>query len=327
MPAPTTPPIAVLTPTLRRPESLARALRSLAALDHRETLIAQVVVVDNDPDGGARDTVEALKAETGLPLLYVHAPRPGVATARNAGLEHVVAEHVAFLDDDEEAPPQWLERLYATHLRLNADATFGPVRGVAEGAPQAERAYLDSFFSRIGPAETGMTERGWGCGNSILRRATALPGPAPFDTAGDRTGGEDDRLFQALAAKGARFAWAADAWVWERAPQARANVRYALTRAFAYGQGPPRHALRHGRPLEAAGWMAVGAAQAALHGAHAAVAFALRRPERFHVADRCARGLGKVFWRTRTEFYGEAALAPPARRAPSWLRPSHRSAT
>ena len=301
-------PIAVMTPTMRRPDSLARALRSLAAQEARD-LIAQVVVVDNDAQDSARAVAAQMTAETGLPILYIHEPRPGVATARNAGMAQITADHVAFLDDDEAAPPTWLGALYATHTALNADATFGPVRGVADGARDAERAYLDRFFSRVGPQATGLTERGWGCGNSILRRATALVGPAPFDVAGNEAGGEDDRLFQALAAKGCVFAWAADAWVWEHAPASRANARYALRRAFAYGQGPTRHALRHGRPLEAARWVAVGVAQAALFGAGAAVAFGLRRPNRYDMADRCARGLGKVLWRTPTRFYGAAALS------------------
>lgn len=301
-------PVAIMTPTLRRPESLARALRSLSAQTAREALIAQVVVVDNSPEGSARETVTALTAETGLPLVYLHEPHPGVATARNRGLSAITAEHVAFLDDDEEAPPEWLERLFALHTTLGADVTFGPVRGVAEGALPAERAYLDHFFSRIGPDVSGPTERGWGCGNSLMRRATALTGDAPFDTAGDESGGEDDRLFLQLSSAGARFAWAADAWVWEHAPPNRTTARYALGRAFAYGQGPTRHALRQGRPLEAARWVAVGAAQAALFGAATTLAFALRRPNRFFMADRAARGMGKMMWRTPTHFYGRAAL-------------------
>ena len=300
-------PVAVMTPTLRRPESLARALRSLARQSARD-LIGQVVVVDNSPEGSARETVATLAAETGLPLTYLHEPHPGVATARNTGLRAITCDHVAFLDDDEEAPSEWLERLFALHTTLDADVTFGPVKGSAEGATAAERPYLDHFFSRIGPEVSGPTERGWGCGNSIMRRATALRGDAPFDVAGDESGGEDDRLFLKLGAEGRRFAWAADAWVWEHAPPARTNARYALGRAFAYGQGPTRHALRQGKPLQAARWIAVGAAQAALYGAATTVAFALQRPDRFFMADRAARGLGKMMWRTPTRFYGRAAL-------------------
>jgi succinoglycan biosynthesis protein ExoM len=295
-----------MTPTLRRPQSLARALDSLAAQTARG-LIAQVVVVDNDATPSAREAVDEAARRTGLPIVYVHEPQPGVATARNRALAEIAADHVAFLDDDEEAPPDWLERLFAVHQALVADVTFGPVRGVAAGAPEAERPYLDWFFSRIGPGETGLTDRGWGCGNSLMRRATALRGEAPFDVAGNEAGGEDDRLFLKLQAAGARFAWAADAWVWEHAPETRADARYALRRAFAYGQGPTRHALRQGRRLAALRWIAVGAGQAAVFGAATVLAFLLRRPDRFFLADRTARGLGKMLWRTPTRFYGRAA--------------------
>ena len=96
--------------------------------------------------------------------------------------------------------------------------------------------------------------------------------------------------------------------MWEHAPAHRANLRYALARAFAYGQGPTRHALRHGRPVQAAGWAMIGAAQAAVYGAAAATAYGLGRPERYDLADRTARGLGKLLWRVPTHFYGEAAL-------------------
>ena len=48
-------------------------------------------------------TVEALKGESPVPLIWTHAPRPGVATARNTGLAATQAPLIAFLDDDEAA--------------------------------------------------------------------------------------------------------------------------------------------------------------------------------------------------------------------------------
>jgi hypothetical protein len=54
-----------------------------------------------------------------------------------------------------------------------------------------------------------------GCGNALLTRATALAGPAPFNTGRDQGGGEDDDLFAELKAQGRRFAWAAEASVLE----------------------------------------------------------------------------------------------------------------
>ena len=302
-------PITVIVPTVRRPESLGRALRSLFAQIDGDTLIAEIAVVDNTPEGGARVCVEALRRETGLPLLYVHAPTPGVATARNAGLAATTAPLVAFLDDDEEAPDDWLSNLIAVHIATDADVTFGPVIGRAGAAARWKRGYLEQFFSRVGPSSSGVTEAVHGCGNSMMTRARALTDPEPFDVAANETGGEDDRLFQALIARGARFAWAAEAGVSEHAPAHRSTLAYALARAFGYGQTPAQIAARAGDNLRVAMWMAVGAVQAVMFGLGALALLPVATPMALHLADRAARGMGKVVWFRPLNFYGQSALA------------------
>lgn len=302
--------VAVVIPTLRRPESLTRALRSVfsqTGLDRR----VEIVVVDNDPEATAAPPVEGLREKSPFPLIYAAAPRPGVATARNAGVAATEAPLIAFLDDDQEAEPGWLAALLAAQSRTGADVVFGPIRGVAEGAPDWARAHLDAFFGREGPAEDGLIEEPWGCGNALLVRATALPGPAPFDVAADQLGGEDDALFARVKASGGRFGWAARAWVSEIAPPHRATMSYALRRAFAYGQGPSQLARARGDGIALAKWMAVGAVQAAVWSLAALVLWALRRPTRARAMDRAARGLGKVLWAPMFEprFYGAQELA------------------
>ena len=103
--------VAVLIPTLRRPESLARAVRSLFAQTGVQGRLREIVVVDNDPQGSAGAAIQAMMAGAPFPLAYVREPRPGVATARNAGLAAVEAPLIAFLDDDETASPGWLAAL------------------------------------------------------------------------------------------------------------------------------------------------------------------------------------------------------------------------
>ena len=316
-------PVAILTPTLRRPDSLEAALRSAFALHRLAELTDEIVVVDNDPEASAAAVVERLRAVSPVPLTYVHARKPGVSTARNAGLAGVRAPHVAFLDDDEIASPEWLDRLYEGHLRFGADVTFGATRGVAAGAKPSERAYLDRFFSRTRPEPSGPIPdtHDLGCGNSIMRRATALSGPGPFETAADDAGGEDDRLFARIRAAGGGFAYVADAWLDEVAPPHRARAGYVVARAFAFGQGPTRGRLRRDPPdrLGAFGWMAVGVAQAALFGPAALVLRALGRPLWLPLAVRAAEGLGKASPWKEMNFYGAAMLAAasrPARRPP-----------
>lgn len=303
--------VTVIVPTLRRPESLERALRSLFAQTAVGDRIAEIVVVDNDPAASAATAVEALRPQAPWPLVYVHAPRPGVATARNAGLAATRAPLIAFLDDDEAASPGWLAALLRAQADIGADVVFGPITGRAPNAAPWLKPYLERFFGREGPQSDSLIGTPYGCGNSLMVRATALPGCAPFDVGADQAGGEDDALFAALQARGGTFGWAAGAMVEEFAPPHRATLRYALARAFAYGQGPSQTAAARRDWAGVCRWMVIGAGQAVVWGAAAAVLALLRSPRRAELYDRTARGVGKLFWMKGFEphFYGSRELA------------------
>ena len=279
-------------------------------MDGPNCLRGSIVVVDNDPAGTAAETVARLHAASVFPLLYRHEPRPGVATARNAGLSMTDAPLIAFLDDDEAASPGWLGALLEAQTATGADATFGPIAGrVPEGTDWA-KPYLEKFFGRQGPKSTGLINHSYGCGNTLIVRATALPGSSPFDPSADQSGGEDDALFAALRMRGGKFGWAADAWVEEFAPSHRATMRYALSRAFAYGQGPSQIAARARDWPALARWMLIGAGQTMVWGLCAVALAVTRHPTRADMMDRTARGLGKMFWMKGLEpqFYGSREL-------------------
>ena len=309
-------PVSVIVPTMRRPESLERALRSLFV---QTASMASIVVVDNDPAATAKDAVARLTADSPCPLIYRHEPRPGVATARNAGLSMTDAPLIAFLDDDEAASPTWLAALLTALDQTTADVVFGPIAGRVPADTGWAAPYLEAFFGRPGPATTQRIDRPWGCGNSLMVRATALPGVAPFDASADQSGGEDDALFAALQARGGTFGWAADAWVEEFAPTHRATMRYALSRAFAYGQGPSQTAAKARNWPGVAKWMIVGAVQAFVWGLAAIVTTVIAHPSRARMMDRAARGLGKILWMKEFEphFYGARELARLNRVSPS----------
>ncbi len=298
----------VMIPTRGRPASLARAVRSVFA----QTVLgsAELVVVDNDPSGSAAETVRGLSQGAPLPVIYVHETEPGVANARNAGMARASGSLIAFLDDDEEAAADWLERLLDAQARFDADAVFGPVRTRLPDDVTRHRASFERFFAREGPAETGVVDRHWGCGNSLVRRA-AMPDPhRPFSPERNRIGGEDDLLFGRMGDAGARFVWAADAVVWEHPEPGRITLGYTLKRAFAYGQGPcaASAAARPARWHGVAFWMAVGAAQSALYGAEALIKLLTRRADRVFAFHRLAGSLGKIFWwgPFKVGFYGGA---------------------
>lgn len=313
------PDIAIIVPTLRRPQELGRALRSILSQTGVETRLREIIVIDNDPLATARQAVDQIASESALPIIYGHEPRPGVATARNAALALTTAPLIAFLDDDEVAAPDWLAGLILAQAQLGADVVFGPIRGrVPDGSGWAT-AYLERFFGRDGPDQTCLIDHAYGCGNSLMVRRTALPGTAPFDVAADQSGGEDDALFSALEARGGRFGWAAEAWVDEYAPPHRATLHYALARAFAYGQSPAQIAHRAGRLHSVIFWMGVGVVQTLVWSLASLGLMVVASPKRAETMDRAARGLGKIFWMEGLEprFYGLRELERLNRVSPS----------
>jgi succinoglycan biosynthesis protein ExoM len=305
--APTALSVSLAIPTQRRPVGLALAARSTFRQIGVDLARLELVIVDNDQIPSAEPVARELAAEAPFPVRYVHEPAAGVANARNAAVAAASGELIAFLDDDEEAAPGWLAALIETQRRYDADVVFGPVRARAP-AHIAHRPYLEQFFSREGPAETGLIAHYYGCGDSLVRRA-ALPNPTqPFSPLRNEVGGEDDHLFGLMSQRGARFAWAHEALVYEDPVPERLTLDYALARAFAYGQGPT-YACATADPPDWPGvarWMAIGAAQTGVFGLVAAWRWLTRSPHRAFAFDRLARGAGKVLFGGpfKQRFYG-----------------------
>lgn len=101
--------------TVGRREELERFLESLERQTHRAF---RLILVDQNGD----DRLEALLAgHPGLDIVRLRSPA-GLSRARNAALEHVRAELVAFPDDDCVYPPRLLEqvaRRFAAHPDLD----------------------------------------------------------------------------------------------------------------------------------------------------------------------------------------------------------------
>lgn len=299
--------VSVLIPTFRRPDSFARAARSVFAQIGAADV--ELIAVDNSPEGSALDTFAALAREAPMPFRWTHAPNPGVAEARNVALTLARGKLVAWLDDDEEASPHWLAALIAVRNETGAQSVFGPVKAkVPAGAAHA--AFYERLYSRTGPSVSGPSTASYGIGNSLQPRR--MFEAAPFNTKADQTGGEDDALFAEWREAGAAFAWAADALVIEHLNTERTRLAHGLKRAFAYGQGPCETAWTRHDYLALARHMSVGAAQAAVYGVGAAFAFAASTASGLALLDRATRGAGKVFWFFEQRFYGAALARQPA---------------
>ena len=248
-----TPEVVIGVATFRRPAALARLLPELVAQLGDLDGPASVVVVDNDPAGGAREQVGAF-ADRGV--RYVHEPSPGIAAARNRAIaEAGDADLLVFVDDDGLPTPGWLGRMVAAWLRWRPAAVSGPaVPRFEEGEPDAWVAGSGVFDRTV--RATGTRLGGASSANLLLDLAQLRAYGLEFDEAFGLTGGSDTMLTHAIVAAGGEIRWCDEAEVldfhsvdrmtraWVRRRSYRTGNDWSRVALALSGAGPRRFAER-----------------------------------------------------------------------------------
>ncbi len=308
----TGPTISVVIPCYDRLALLERTLQ--ACFTQVIDAAWEIVVADNHPERLARTLLAGLASP--VPLRHVAAGERNIATARNRGIAAAQGALIAFVDDDEAPEPGWLAAHAACLERTGADGSFGPKYPVFEGGTAPGWDPTGSFYTTdfglppdadIRPLDWWPPQaRGLGTGNSMLRRATCLAGPAPFDEVFGRSGGEDTMLLLSLAKAGRRYVWCPDAKVMEFNETGRLSVAYMAKRVqrSARHSAAVRLAISNRRLVTRLGTAAVGLAQFGVYGPLWA---ATRRPTHWMKLNK---GLGKLG-------AGEFEFVPEKRRAGS----------
>lgn len=225
--------------TFRRPEDLAAALPLLleqATEVQADDRRVEILVVDNDAEGGARGVAAAVADDR---VRYVVEPVPGIAAARNRVLEESgEARFVVFIDDDERPHRGWLQSLLDTQERSQAVAVAGAV--VSDFAEPLEPWIRDGDFFRRRRLATG-TPIGVAATNNLLLDMSAVrSAKLRFDAAFGLSGGSDTLFTRQLAAAGGRMVWCDDAVVTDHVPVERLTRRWLLRRAFRSGNSASR---------------------------------------------------------------------------------------
>lgn len=303
--------VSIIVPTFRRPDGLAAALESLKdqAGNHRSV---ELIVADNDPDGGARERVFQFADRASFPVHYVHAPQPGVANARNAALAKASGRYIAFLDDDQTASPDWLAEMLLVMQANGCCAVFSRIVVSFEKQTRFATFYRKFFAREFEALEAGVIDFYYGCGSSLIdREAITLPEPA-FSAEMNETGGEDDVLFDYLHKKGGVMGWTRKGFAYEHVPDSRLTVAYIRKRSFAFGQGPTRMSVDLG-PFDPVGMirsMLIGAGQFGVYGLMSLLLWFVRPADALGYLSKAYMGAGKVLWQKqfRPKLYGAASL-------------------
>ena len=132
----------VIVPTFRRPVPLSEALSSVLA---QEGATIEVIVVDDCPDGSARQVADRADSR----VRYYQNPRPtgGVpSVVRNLGWPHAEGRFIHFLDDDDRAPAgHYAAVKQALETRPDVGLVFGRIEPFGD-CPVEQLTHERRFF-------------------------------------------------------------------------------------------------------------------------------------------------------------------------------------
>src|SRR5216683_5882384 len=217
---------------------------SVCIATYRRTERLAVVVVDNDATASARPVVEErLRQSAPFPIRYAVQPVKNISLTRNRTVELAGGGWLAFIDDDERAPPAWLAQLEEAAARDAADGVLGPVDPIVPpSAPAWIRRGRFYDFPRMATG-TVIPPNRLRFGNVLVKGTWLRGAEAPFDPALGLTGGEDGDLLSRLVQRGARLVWCDEAIVREPVEPSRLSLHWLLRRALSGGQDFARHSL------------------------------------------------------------------------------------
>jgi succinoglycan biosynthesis protein ExoM len=220
--------------TAARPQLLKKCLASLAVQQLPADTACHLVVVDNNTEPSALSAVQAIASEYPFSIIYAHERRRGISFARNRVLEEALsigADWIAFIDDDETAPPNWLLEMILASQGYEADVIQGPVKSfypdplpfwalpksldLCEGEKMKFAATSNVIFSSKLIRNDGMDLR--------------------FDEAMGISGGEDTDFFLRANDAGAKIIFSCKPVIYEEVFASRLSFKRQMQRAFRNG--------------------------------------------------------------------------------------------
>ena len=228
------PHISVCICSYKRPEALTQLLYALSDQETDGSFTYSIVVTDNDGRRSAEQVVKDYAARAPVNIIYSLEPRQNIALARNKAVETAEGEFIAFIDDDEFPPKNWLLTLFEALHRYHADGVLGPVKPyfnerppdwVVKGKFYERRSYPTGFVIDGTKGRTG---------NVLLKRQLfACAGEQPFRP--HFRSGEDQDFFTRMIDLGHKFVWCDEAEAFEIVPPLRWKRKFMIRRALLRG--------------------------------------------------------------------------------------------
>jgi len=236
--------VSIIIATYKRPAMLRDTISSLREMTVPNGIRVEIVVVDNDAAGTARQITLETAAETIEPftIRYVHEKTSGLSQARNRGIAEAVGEIIAFLDDDVYVCQGWLVAILDCFQRTGAAAVGGRTLAHWEGEPEAavrasQRLTVDND---LGECDREVRTRATPGGGNAAFRHEVFAGGLRFATNLGRIGtmllsGEDSELFRRMQKEGQPIWHCAGAVVAHRIAGERLTAAYLVEKKYWFG--------------------------------------------------------------------------------------------
>lgn len=235
--------------TYNRCQSLRNALDNVVALTLPETVIWEVLVVDNNSSDQTRAVIEEYCRKYPGRVRYIFEPKPGLSNARNAGIREATGDIIAFTDDDVSIQPTWLQNLTASLKdgewagaggRVLPEQTFVPPSWLS-----TEERHALSPLALFNPgAEAGrLSEPPFGANMAFRKEMFEKYGYFRTDLGrkpGSLMSNEDTEFGLRLSNGGERLRYEPSAIVYHPVPYERVQKKYFLDWWFAKGRADIR---------------------------------------------------------------------------------------
>lgn len=236
----------VATLTRQRPKMLEALLRSWSSLMIPEKVKVTFLVVENDTEERSKDLIQTLRpAFKNCDLVYALETEPGIPFARNRAATESIeigSDLLLFVDDDEEVPRDWLQKIIQGYRNSEAKLIGAPLRArrPEENLTFLQKLMFTNLKSRYRKKErrasrkaslkgtTGVTivTNNWLAETSLFSEHNIW-----FDESMRHTGGTDSKFYAEVIAKGLQTAWVQGAHVYETIPPERLSFLYQYGRA------------------------------------------------------------------------------------------------
>lgn len=222
--------------TRSRPKMLSKLLDSAISMKLVPEIDTSFLVVENDTEKKSYSLVCEKQAQSkNLKIFYSWEPRLGIPIARNHCLDFAKkmgATHIAFVDDDEWFPEDWLQNIWS-YYKTTPPATViqGPVIPVFQAGTSE---HLKQFFYPK-QRKTGQQLHMCATNNVLVPFSIFSKHDLRFDETHPMAGGTDSKLFRAARAKGVDLVFCSDAHVYEEIPKERATYKWLTKRHFRVG--------------------------------------------------------------------------------------------